>query len=120
MVEILMAKKADLDAHEADTANPHSVTPAQASAVPTADRLSGSAALNFDLTSVDTEDLTIAVAGAVLGDKVALGVPNGSVTASTLFFAWVSAADVVTVRAMRIAGTPNPASGTFKVDVWKN
>lgn len=74
---------------------------------------SGSAALNFDLSGAPSQDLTIAVTGAVVGDIVALGVPNGSVTADTMFVAWVSASDVVTVRAFCVAGTPNPPSGTF-------
>lgn len=78
---------------------------------------SHSASLNFDLTAVASQDLTIGAPGAVLGDSVSLGVPNGSVTADTLFYAWVSATDIVTVRAMRIAGTPNPANGTFVVTV---
>jgi hypothetical protein len=79
--------------------------------------LIASAALDFNLTAVATQDLTITVTGAVLGNPVALGVPNASLTADTLFWAWVSATDTVTVRATRIAGTPNPASGTFTVVV---
>ncbi len=82
--------------------------------------LSATAALDFDLTSVASQDLTITVTGAALGDSVEIGVPNGSVTADTLFWGWVSAANTVTIRAMRIAGTPNPASGTFRADVWKH
>lgn len=81
--------------------------------------LTATASLNFDLTANATQDLTITVTGAAAGDVVSLGVPHGSVTADTLFFAWVSAADTVTVRAMRIAGTPDPASGTFRVMVTK-
>jgi len=79
--------------------------------------LRGSATLNFDLTSVVSQDLTITVTGAALGNEVFLGVPNGSVTADTIFLAWVSAANTVTVRAARLAGTPNPASGTFNATV---
>lgn len=81
--------------------------------------LRASASLNFDLTAVVSQDLTITVTGAVDGDQVSLGVPNGSITADTAFFAWVSGADTVTVRAYRLAGTPNPASGTFKVTVFQ-
>lgn len=82
--------------------------------------LSATAALDFDLSAVASQDLTIAVPGAALGDTVVIGVPNGSVTADTLFWGWVSATNTVTVRAMRIAGTPNPAGGTFRADVWKH
>lgn len=82
--------------------------------------LSATATLNFDLTAVASQDLTVTVTGAVDGDSVALGVPNAAITADTIFWAWVSAADTVTVRAMRIAGTPNPASGTFRVSVFRH
>lgn len=71
--------------------------------------------LDFDLSSSASQDLTMTAPGARLGDTVMLGVPNGSVTADTLYWAWVSASDVVTVRGLRIAGTPNPTSGTFNV-----
>lgn len=80
--------------------------------------LCATASLNFDLTAVVSQDLTITVTGAASGDPVFLGVPNGSVTADTGFFAWCSAADTVTVRAFRLAGTPNPASGTFRATVF--
>jgi hypothetical protein len=79
--------------------------------------LSGSATLDFDLTSTATQTLTITVTGAAGGDVVRLGVPNGAVTADTFYFAWVSATNTVSVRAIRVAGTPNPASGVFKVEV---
>jgi hypothetical protein len=80
--------------------------------------LRGSATLNFDLTSVATQDLTITVAGAADGNEVFLGAPHVSVAAGALFFAWVSGAGEVTVRAARTCDTtPNPASGTFKVTV---
>lgn len=69
--------------------------------------------LDFDLTASVSQDKTVTAPGAVLGVPVMLGVPNGSVTADTLFWAWVSATDTITVRAMRIAGTPNPATGAF-------
>jgi hypothetical protein len=81
--------------------------------------LRATATLNFDLTAVVSQDLTITVTGAADGDQVALGVPNGSLTADTAWFAWVSAANTVTVRAFRLAGTPNPASGTFEVTVYQ-
>lgn len=79
--------------------------------------LTGTATLDFDLTAVVSQDLTITVTGAASGDCVHIGVPNGSVTADTAFFGWVSAANTVTVRAFRLAGTPNPASGTFRATV---
>lgn len=81
--------------------------------------LCATATLNFDLTAVVTQDLTIAVTGARDGDSVSIGVPNGSVTAETAFWGWVSANDVVTVRAYRLSGTArDPASGTFRATVF--
>lgn len=82
--------------------------------------LINTATLDYDLTAVASEDKTITVTGAAVGDSVAIGVPNGSVTADTLFWGWVSAGNTVTIRAMRTAGTPNPGSGTFKATVIKN
>lgn len=79
---------------------------------------SATATLDFDLSGVPCQDLTIAVSAAQLGDTVVVGTPNGSVTTDTFFTAWVSVAGTVTVRACRVSGTPNPASGTFRVDVW--
>lgn len=83
--------------------------------------LSATGALNFDLTGTVCQDLTITVTGAADGDVVTIGVPNGSVTAETQFSAWVSAANTVTVRACRLSGTArDPASGTFRADVWQH
>lgn len=80
--------------------------------------LSGSATLNFPSTaSTAVSDLTITVTGAAVGDVVSLGVPNGSVTATATFSAWVSATDTVKVRFSPKA-TEDPASGTFTVKVF--
>lgn len=81
--------------------------------------LSASAALNFNLTLVDVEDLTITVTGAEDGDTVSLGVPNGSVTTSVQYTGWVSAANTVTIRARTSAAGEDPASGTFRATVTK-
>jgi hypothetical protein len=81
--------------------------------------LRGSATLDFPSTAAGSvSDLTISVTGATVGDVVDLGVPNGSVTATASFFAWVSATNTVTVRYAPQA-TEDPASGTFKVLVHK-
>lgn len=79
--------------------------------------LRSSATLDFDLTAVTCQDLTITVTGANVGDEVALGIPNGSVTSGVDFEAWVSSASTVTVRACTFIAVQNPASGTFKVTV---
>ena len=82
--------------------------------------LSATATLNFDLTALTVEDLTITVTGAAAGDVVSLGVPNGSVTTSVQYTAWVSAADTVTVRARTFATGENPASGTFRATIFRH
>lgn len=83
--------------------------------------LSGSATLNFDLTAVNYQDLTITVTGAADGDEVIVGAPNGAVVADVTYFGWVSAANTVTIRCSRVGGggAADPASGTFKARVIK-
>lgn len=80
--------------------------------------LAASATLDFPSTSAGgTQDLTITVTGAIDGDPVTLGTPNGSV-GSGIYFAWVSASNTVTVRFYNpTGGSINPTSGTFKVKV---
>lgn len=84
-------------------------------------KLIAAAALGFG--SIPTQsfaDLTISIIGAVVGDSVALGVPAATAaTAGVAFTSWVSASDVVTVRAHNysaIAVTP-ASGGIFKVTV---
>lgn len=79
--------------------------------------LTGTASLDYDLTALITEDKTITVTGAALGDVVLLGVPNGSVTTTAQFSAWVSATNTVTVRCRTAAIGENPASGTFRATI---
>lgn len=69
-------------------------------------------------TSTTVVDSTVSVPGARLGDEVVLGVPHASVTSTGTYFAWVSAANVVTIRFSPKA-TENPASGVFHVTVIK-
>ena len=81
--------------------------------------LTNTASLDFASTGAGAvSDLTITVTGAADGDAVSLGVPNGSVTATATYTAWVSAANTVTVRFSPKA-TEDPASGTFRVSVIK-
>jgi hypothetical protein len=83
--------------------------------------INGSATLDFgNTTAQNSADLTITVTGAATGDVVSLGVPNGSVNANTCFTAWVSATDTVTVRFNNYSsGAIDPASGAFKIKVFK-
>lgn len=83
--------------------------------------LTATATLNFDLTAVNYQDLTITVTGAVDGEAVVIGVPNGAAVADITFFGWVSAANTVTIRASRVGGggAADPASGTFRASVLR-
>lgn len=83
--------------------------------------LTASATLDFPSTGGgSSSDLTVTVTGAADGDVVSIGVPNGSVPGTSGYFAWVSAADTVTIRFANQSGSSaDPASGIFKVLVWK-
>jgi hypothetical protein len=82
--------------------------------------IDATATLDFDLTAVVVEDKTITVTGAALNDDVVIGVPHGSITTTSVYFGWVSAADTVTIRCRTAAAGENPASGTFSATVVKN
>lgn len=82
--------------------------------------LTATATLDFgSVSAASSADLTITVTGAAVGDAVVLGVPNGSVTANTVFFGWVSATNTVTIRCTNndAASAADPASGTFRATV---
>ena len=87
-----------------------------------ANEISGSDTLDFPSTGHgNSADLTITVTGADIGDVVALGIPNASIVANASYIAWVSATNTVTVRFNNYAssGNSDPASGTFKIKVFK-
>jgi hypothetical protein len=83
--------------------------------------LSNTATLDFPSTAAQTSsDLTITVTGAAVGDAVSIGVPNGSITADTTWFGWVSATNTVTIRHLNSGTLPSdPASGSFRAVVHK-
>lgn len=87
-----------------------------------ANEISGSATLDFPSTNGNNKsDLVInGVTGVSEGDVVSLGVPNGSVVDHSCYTAWVSATNQVTVRFSNYGtGALDPASGTFKIKVFK-
>jgi hypothetical protein len=77
------------------------------------------AALDFpSIAAVSQADLTIAVTGAAVGDEVALALPAAP-AAGIIFNAFVSATNVVTVRASNItAAAVDPVSATYSVLVF--
>lgn len=79
----------------------------------------GSASLDFPNTNAgSSSDLTIAVAGATITSTVQLGIPNVSMSANSSFTAWVSSANIVTVRFNNYSiAAINPTAGTFNVSV---
>lgn len=88
--------------------------------------LSATSTLDFPSTnSGASSSLDIAVAGAANGDTVSLGVPFAAqlIPASVAagYDAWVSGISTVTVRFWNASGVAkDPASGTFRVDVWQH
>jgi hypothetical protein len=83
---------------------------------------SSTSTLDFPNTVPNTSsDLTMSVIGASVGDVVSLGIPPSSVLANSMFTAWVSATNVVTVRFVNVSATvpANPVAGLFRVMVTK-
>lgn len=66
-------------------------------------------------------DLTMTVTGAVVGDNVILGIPNGSMPANGAFIGWVSASNTVKIRYVNtdVLATYDPSSGSFKATILK-
>lgn len=84
--------------------------------------LTATTTLDFGSTVAGAKsDLTMTVTGAVVGDNVILGVPNGSVPANGIFFGWVSSSNTVTVRYANtdVLTTYDPSSGSFKATILK-
>lgn len=66
-----------------------------------------------------SEDQTITVTGAAVGDPVIIGLPS-AIETGLVFTAFVSASNTVTLRASNITGSPiNPASATFNAMVLR-
>ena len=82
--------------------------------------MSATSNLNFpSVAAAGSQDLTIAVQGAAVGDAVMLGLASAP-TAGIVFQAFVSAANTVTVRATNItAGAIDPAAQDIRVTVIK-
>lgn len=82
--------------------------------------LAAAASLDFgSIAAAASAELTIAVAGAAVGDSVALALPAAP-TAGLVFQAFVSAANTVTLRATNItAGAIDPAAASYGVTVFK-
>jgi predicted RecA/RadA family phage recombinase len=82
--------------------------------------LFGTATLDFPSTgAAGTQDLTITVTGAAVGDMVICSLP-AAINAGLVFNAFVSAADTVKIRCQNLtAGALDPASATFNVVVLK-
>lgn len=79
------------------------------------------ATLDFpSIAAVGTQDLTVAVPEAELGDVVSLGLPS-NVPNGVVYFGFVSAAGTVKVRAINVtAGAVDPVSGSFRISVSKS
>lgn len=82
--------------------------------------LTGAAALDFaSIAAAASEDKTITVPGAAVGEAVSLGLPAAP-AAGLVFNGFVSAANTVTVRATNISAAPvDAASATYRATVHK-
>ena len=87
------------------------------------DVLFATANLNFPSTDAGSRsELTVDVPGAAIGDVVSLGVANSVMSANQIaWFAWVSAADTVSIRFTNNSAitSVNPGAADFNVIVWK-
>jgi hypothetical protein len=79
---------------------------------------SATATLDFpEIAAGASSDLTITVTGAATGDAVCLGLP-ASPAAGIVFQGFVSAANIVTVRATNITASPvDPGSASYRATV---
>lgn len=80
--------------------------------------LTAAATLNFaSIAAAASEDKTVTVTGAAVGDPVALSLP-AAIDAGLVFNAFVSATNTVTVRATNASAAPiDAASASFRVVV---
>lgn len=78
-----------------------------------------SAALDFpSIAAASSAELTVTVSNAVLGSQ-AVATPKGAPEAGLVWSAYVSAANTVTIRVANVtAAAINPASRTWRADVW--
>jgi hypothetical protein len=88
----------------------------QAQALTDLGRLTATASLDFPSIAAGAQaDLTISLSGVVVGDSISLG-PPAAPAAGLMFYAFVSAANTVTVRAANISAAPvDAAAATFRV-----
>ncbi len=83
--------------------------------------VSNTATLDFGSTASGAcSELTIAVSGAAANDTVTLGAP-AAIEAGLTWSGFVSAADTVTVRVCNpTGGAIDPASATWRADIWSH
>lgn len=91
-----------------------------AAVTPISAHLTATAALDFGSIAANTSaELTIAVTGAVTGDSVTV-TPNGA-PESGLVWSGHAGTNIVTVRLGNVTtGAIDPASRTWRADVWKH
>lgn len=78
------------------------------------------ATIDFETASSGTPNTqTITVTGAQLSDEVRLGIPHAAMTATSVYTAWVSAANTVSIR-LTTQASENPSPGQFKVSVYRH
>ncbi len=84
--------------------------------------ITGTGTIDFSSATTGTcsTDASITVTGAASGDTVLVSPPAAVVlVGGSTFFGWVSGADTVFIRHCNVSsGTVDPASGTYRADVF--
>lgn len=76
--------------------------------------------LDFDLTSTISQDIDVAFDGAQAGDTILLGIPNGAMTPTVVYTAWVVTNNIIRVRANSLVIGENPPLSLFKITIFKH
>jgi hypothetical protein len=84
--------------------------------------LSATGSVDFaSMAAGGTDTKTLTVTGAATGDTVVLGPPANTDTAGMTWSAYVSVSNTVTIRVHNESGgVLDPASATWRADVWKH
>lgn len=102
-------------AAEAGAVNTSVMTPLRTAQALAALRTAFSATASLtwaEITAGNSAEQSVTVNGAVVGDRVAAGLPAAGIDTGLVLTAWVSAADTVRVRLTNITASPiTPASG---------
>ncbi|OGZ18589.1 MAG: hypothetical protein A2175_01160 [Candidatus Nealsonbacteria bacterium RBG_13_42_11] len=84
--------------------------------------LSTTAAVDFDAIAANSCSIkTVSFSGVAVGDSIALGLPDELGDLDISWDAWVSAADIISIKACNAStsASDNPDSETVRISAWK-